>query len=561
MFSRKTVIIGAAMIGASLLPTAAFAADDDIAAQVAALLEKSYPAEGPGAAIIVTDNGDVVYSGGQGLANVEAGTPISPDTVFRLASISKQFAAATVLRLAEQGKLSLGDPLSKFLPDYPAPGADVTVRQLLNHTSGIQSYTGIAGWMTEANTSQVMTTNELIAEFSDLPANFPAGQAFLYNNSGYVLLGAIIEKVTGNTWHGAIVDQIARPLGLGSIAGFHDESALPGMATGYSVDNNGAVVVAQKIHADVPHAAGGLRGTVRDLAKWAAALHGGKVIGDASYKMMIAPTVLPDGKTENYGFGIAPSKLRGADAIGHSGGIFGFTTDSIYLPEEDVFVAVFVNSDAPPVGAGTLMTRAAAIAIGRPFAEFTAVDPDLAELADKFGVYRINETDTRTFYERGGKLFTMRSGNSASEIFATDDGTFFYGPDSLTWFRISTDKAGQQVMEMHQNGADEAELAVYEGPIVEDELAIVPRAILETYVGTYTTIAGPMVVTLSDADVLSGKLGGQSPIPLAPLSDTKFKVTAVDATVTFTSEGGAVTGLVIEQGGQQIPGERVSEAD
>ncbi len=160
-----------------------------------------------------------------------------------------------------------------------------------------------------------------------------------------------------------------------------------------------------------------------------------------------------------------------------------------------------------------------------------------------------------------GKLYTMRSGSSAREIFAAGEGRFFYGPDSLTWFDITQTDDGLPAMEMHQDGAHEIELATYDGPIPELAVVDVSRTILASYVGTYTTMAGPMEITITDDDVLMAKLGDQPTIPLAALSDTKFKVTVADATLSFTSEGSAVTGLVIEQGGRLIPGERVADTD
>ncbi len=564
MLSRKSVTIIAALASASLLSSAAYAAPADpaeLAAEVEALLDKSFPDDGPGAAIVVTENGEVIYKGGQGLADVEAGTPITPDTVFRFASISKQFASATMLQLIQEGKLQLDDPLSKFFPDYPEPGASATVRQLLNHTSGIQSYTGIAGWMVEENTAKAFTTDELIDEFKDKEANFNPGEAFAYNNSGYILVGAIIEKVTGKSWDQAVVDRISKPLGLSTIAGFGDEATVPKMAKGYTSAEDGSIKLAQKVHMSVPGAAGALRGTVLDLAGWADALHGGKVLSQAYYEAMIAPTALPEGKSEDYGFGIAPSEIRGQKAIGHSGGIYGFSTDSTYLPEEGIFVAVFVNSDSSDIGAGLLMRKVAALAIDEAYPEFTQVDPDMEALEPLFGVYAVGENGTRKFYARDGKIYTQRSGGGESEIFSAGDNRFFYGPGSLTWFQMSSAEDGSPTMEMHQNGAEEIELATYAGPIVEDEVAAVSREILESYVGTYTTMAGPMVITAPNGDVLMAKLGGQPTIPLAAMNETKFKVTVVDATVTFISEDGAVTGLVIEQGGQSIPGERVVETD
>ena len=186
-----------ALCTASLLASAARAVPPSFQDDAEAYLAGAHPADAPGAAVIVVEDGNVVFQQARGLADIDDGTPLTPDTVFRLGSITKQFTAAAIMKLVEEGQISLDDPVSKFLPDYPAPGADATVRQLLNHTSGIQSYTGIPGWMVEENTARPYTTDELIAVFRDEPQQSPPGQAWAYNNSGYVLLGATLERVAG----------------------------------------------------------------------------------------------------------------------------------------------------------------------------------------------------------------------------------------------------------------------------------------------------------------------------------------------------------------------------
>src|SRR5262245_3311190 len=191
-------LYAAAVISAVVLAPVAAAGEIDAPAQ--AIMEAAFPADGPGGAAIVTRNGEVVFGSARGLADIGTGRAIDVDTTFRLGSITKQFTAALVLKLVDQGKLSLDDPLSKFVPGYPEPGGHATVRQLLNHTSGIQSYTAIPGWMVEANTSRAFTTAEMIAEFRDKPAQFEPGTSFAYNNSGYVLLAAVVEVVTGKPW-------------------------------------------------------------------------------------------------------------------------------------------------------------------------------------------------------------------------------------------------------------------------------------------------------------------------------------------------------------------------
>jgi CubicO group peptidase (beta-lactamase class C family) len=552
--TRKILLAaGVALIAAS----PSLAVEEGFAERAQALVDAAYPDDKPGAAVVVTEGGKVIYAGGSGAANVERGVPITADTVFRLGSITKQFAAAALLKLVAEGKLSLDDPLSKFLPDYPAPGSTATVRQLLNHTSGIQSYTGIPGWMNENKTARTYTTAELIAEFSGEPVEFQPGERWNYNNSGYVLVGAVIEAVTGKPWHEVVREKFAVPLGLSTIRYGGDEATTPGFATGYTDNGDGTFMVAQKIDMSVPHAAGGLIGTVGDLARWNQALHHGKVVPETLYREMITPTALPGGKSEPYGYGIGLSDVRGTPAIGHSGGIFGFSTNSIYVPERDLFVAVFVNSDSGVPSSGTAMMRLAAEAIGKPFPVMAEVAFDPASIEDAYGVYRIEGGEaTRAFYRRDGQLFTRREGGQESRIYFAGDNRFFYGADSLTWFELVRGDDGYAML-MHHDGVDQAERAVRTGPIPAEAATVaVDPQVLASYVGSYTSPIAPIVVALADGGALTLKFAAQPATPLRAIGEADFTAVGVDATVNFRTEGGKVTGLVIRQGGRDLPASR-----
>ncbi len=549
---KASLLAGVALALSMAAPVAALPAD--FQARADALVKSAYPAAGPGAAIIVTDDGRTVYAAGQGLADVAAKQAIAPATVFRLGSITKQFSAAIILQLAAEGKLSLDDKVAKFLPDFPRPGADATVAQLLNHTVGIQSYTGVPGWMVEANTNKPYSTEQMIALFKDLPAPSKPGEKWDYNNSGYVLVGAVIEKVTGIPWHQAVEERIARPLGLATIRYGVTESEMPAMAAGYTMAD-GKVAPAMKIHMSVPHAAGALIGSVEDLAKWNAALHHGKVVPDPFYARMIARTALPDGSSDDYGFGIANRKLRGCAAIGHGGGIFGFTTDSIYLPREDLFVAVFTNSDQPATNPGKLMMQLAALAIDDPFPTFVKAPLDARKIAPWIGVYALKDGERRVFL-RDGKLFTQRTGGGELEAHASRDGRYFY-PASLSWFELTRGTGGVATMAMYQEGSATPELATRTGPIPpEPEAANVPRATLQSYVGTYSSPIGKFTIALPPEGPMTAQLTGQPPIRIQPISATEFRTIGVDARILFQVEGGKAVGLVLKQGGRELPAKR-----
>lgn len=527
------------------------AVEPDFAAKADAIFDAAYRSTGPGAAVIVTEHGKVVYEGASGLADIAKAKPITADTVFRMGSLTKQFAAAVVLQLVAEGKLSLDDPLTKFVPGYPADkGGKATVRQLLNHTSGIQSYTGIPGWMAGDKPARAFTTAEMIAEFRDLPLEFQPGEKWNYNNSGYVLVGAVIEAVTGKPWWHAVDARIVKPLGLTSIRYGADEAQMPAFAVGYSAAGEGRFDPSRKIDMSVPHAAGGLIGTVGDFARWSYALHHGKVVRPDLYAEMIAPTKLADGTLHPYGFGIGGSTLQGLDVLTHSGGIFGFATNALYIPERDVVVAVFTNADSGIQSSGMPMLRLAAEAIGKPFRNFTAIEPDLAALAPMMGVYAIEGGDsTRLLHERGGKLYTRRSGGSDSEVFAAGGNRFFYGPDSLNWFEL-VPEGDSYAMMMHQNGAETAERARRTGGV--PEMPTVLPEILATYVGSYTSAIAPIAVKLGDDGSLAMAFGPQGFNALQPLSESEFAIAGVDARVEFVREGGKVTGMILRQGGREL---------
>ncbi len=542
-----------------ILSAPAYAVAPDYRVKAEAIVDAAYSDGGPGAAAIVTEDGKVIYVGASGMADIAGGKPITADTVFRLGSITKQFAAAVVLQLVEEGKLSLDDPLSKFVPDYPEPGAHATVRQLLNHTSGIKSYTGIPGWMVSDKVSTRHTTAEMIDEFRDEPVDFLPGEKWSYNNSGYVLVGAVIEAVTGNPWWQAIDERIVKPLGLTSIRYGVDEDGVPAFATGYTPVANETFETSRAIDMSVPHAAGALIGTVGDLAKWSNALHHGKVVSEPLYAEMISPAKLNDGTTFPYGYGLAPTTLQGLPAVTHSGGIFGFATNAIYVPERDLFVAVFTNADGGIQPAGTPMLRLAAEAIGRPFPTFTATTPDLTAIEPMLGVYAIEGGDaTRLFQFRDGKLYTRRSGAGDSEVFAAGGNRFFYGPDSLNWFEIVPEENGYAML-MHQNGEEKPERALRTGPVPETASINVPREILETYAGAYTSAVAPITVAVNDEGQLTLAFGPQPATGLVAAGDARFAAIGVDAEVEFVRAGGKITGLVIRQGGQELQAERASD--
>ena len=247
--------------------------------------------------------------------------PLKPGDVFRIGSVTKQFAAAGLLTLVDAGKVSLDDPLSKFLPDYPN-AANITVEQLLNHTSGIKSYTDIPGVM-DGPIQRDLTTAQLVDNFKDETPAFAPGEAWAYNNSGYVLVGAVIEAASGQPWHDYLEQVLFKPLGMKDTGYGADPEAIAHQVKGYTTGDQ-APAAPLNLSMTQPHAAGALVSTVDDLARWNRALHEGRVLKPDTYARMITPT--GKAKDVGYAYGFQTSSVRGAPTLQHGGGIPGFTS-------------------------------------------------------------------------------------------------------------------------------------------------------------------------------------------------------------------------------------------
>ena len=307
------------------------------------------PGRSPGAAVLVSRDGRVLFEGGYGYASIENQVKVTPATKFRIGSITKQFTAAAILRLQEQGKLSVTDPLSKFIPDFPK-GETITLHHLLTHTSGLHSYTNKPDFLPTVTVP--IKSEELIQSFKNDPPDFAPGTRFAYCNSGYFLLGHVIEKVSGQSYADFLKAQFFEPLGMKDTGVHTNDAILDHEATGYSQDG---AVLKKALNWDMSRAgaAGALYSTVGDLARWNDAVFGGKVLSEASLKAAFTPAKVGDAQEppeEGYGYGWTVGKFRGLATIAHGGGLNGFLSSLSRYPAERVNVVVLVNAADPPPG-------------------------------------------------------------------------------------------------------------------------------------------------------------------------------------------------------------------
>lgn len=350
----------------------------------------------PSVSIAISRKGRTIYSKAFGTADLEQRVLATPNTVYLIGSVTKQFTAAAVLALVEDGKLSLDDQMGKFFPEWPAAGRGVTIRQLLNHTSGIKDYTSVPRWLRVM--ALPLPHDSMLALFRDEPMDFAPGTEWRYDNSGYYLLGVIIEKASGRTYAEYVARRLLEPAGLKATRYCTSRSVVPGRTPGYSAGPDGFTNAAP-INVDQAYAAGALCSTPGDLLAWTRALEGGRVIKPESYRMMTTPLPLPGGKDQTYGFGLGIGNWSGHRSVSHNGGINGFNSYLASYPDDSLIVAVVVNVESGE--ADRIGRKVSQWALGIPDEVVKDLSVPEAELARVAGHYAQGETKLEIRAESG----------------------------------------------------------------------------------------------------------------------------------------------------------------
>ena len=292
-----------------------------------------------GATIIVTKAGKTLFRKAYGLADVERRIALKPESVMRLGSLTKQFTAVAIMRLVDESGLAVSDDITKFLPDYPTHGQRITLEHLLHHTSGIKNYTDMPTFKNLID--RKMTVQQMIDFFKHEPLDFKPGSQFSYSNSGYFLLGATIEHVSGMTYASFMAKHLFEPLGMTDTAYEGYERSGAKRVEGYSGKKKAAFMSMTQ-----PYAAGALVSTVEDLAIWDAAISAGELLTSNSWQQVFTPHNLKRRPwNPPYGYGWIVTQFKGNKTFEHGGGIFGFATYPIRIPQDKVYVAVLMNND------------------------------------------------------------------------------------------------------------------------------------------------------------------------------------------------------------------------
>ncbi|MCC6070279.1 serine hydrolase [Massilia sp. GCM10020059] len=552
--SLAVLLLSPASFPAAHAAPATAVAGKTLAERIDAGISGYYKADEPGATVIVTRDGATVFRKAYGVADVGSKQAMDAAMTLRLGSITKQFTAVAILMLAEQGKLALTDEISRFLPDYPTQGKKITIEHLLTHTSGIQSYTGKPSY------SQTMdrdfSVSQMIDSFKNDPMLFAPGERFDYNNSGYFLLGAIIEKVSGQSYAQFLEQRIFTPLGMAHTAYEGKERSKGPRAAGHSKGETG-FGPARPLSMTQPYAAGSLVSSVDDLARWDKAIADGKLLKPASWKKAFTPYKLADGNSTGYGYGWEIGRLNGSERIAHGGGINGFSTYALRVPGKKVFVAVLSNTESGRTHPEMVATKVAAIAIGKPFPDFKAITVAPKVLEQYVGVYKIDDQNTRTIRLEDGKLTMQRTGRERFPLMAYKENGFYFA-DSLATLEFVRNAKGQvtSLRMTHDGGDPVLHARTGEKPLERTAVAIAP-ATFDTYLGRYELEPGFVLEVKRDGDKMLAQGTGQPAIEILPLSDTVFFSKMVDAELHFEKNADGVVQLVLNQGGRKMPGKRL----
>jgi CubicO group peptidase (beta-lactamase class C family) len=520
---------------------------------------------------LVAEKGSVILQKGYGLANMEWQIPNTPDTKFRLGSITKQFTSMVIMQLVSEGKIKLDDKITTYLPDYRKDTGDkVTVRNLLTHTSGIPSYTSIPGFF-QNQSRDPYAVSDFVKKYTMGDLEFEPGSKYVYDNSGYFLLGAIIERVSGKSYEKNLQERIFDPLGMKDSGYDHSNTVIAHRASGY-VLTPGGYENAPYLDMTIPFAAGSLYSTVADLYKWDRALYTDKLLSPELKKAVFTPNL------NDYAFGwvVRKSKLDNqaeVNMVMHGGGINGFNTTINRFPDTQDLIVLLDNTSR----GDKLDDLARGIAdilhdVEPPQPRISLVDELMKTLEHGVGLqavarYRELKEKSRAQYDfrepelnrLGYQLLQRGRVDDAIQIFQLNVQEYpnswnvydslgeAYAAHGDRDLAIKTYKKSIELNPKNTNGVDALKR-------LEQPAVTVDTATLEKYVGTYSLAPGFNLAITREGNKLFAQATGQPRVELAADSLTEFHILAVQASISFAPDGSALT---LHQGGRDVAAKRI----
>lgn len=500
-----------------------------------------------GVSALVAKNGKVIYRKAFGKANLELDVNMTPKNVFQVGSITKQFTAVGILMLLEEGKLSLEDDITKFIPDYPTNEKKITVHHLLTHTSGIKSYTSMQKF------SKVMTVDKsplkFINFFKNEPMDFEPGEKYKYNNSGYFILGYIIEKASGMSYQKFIQERIFDKINMTSSYYGSHRQLIKNRASGYQ--KRGEFSNAQYISLKLPYAAGSIMSTVDDMLKWQNAISTNVFVKKETLNKAYTNYTLNNGDNINYGYGWSINEINDVQTIEHGGAIPGYLSMGVYVPSKNIYVIVFSNCGCKSPTNSAL--EIAALAMDKPkFKEGNDIQLSTEQLKKWTGAYQFDNDVVRYITFKNNQLYSKREGSGeAFEIYPTSKNTFVFKEGFIS-YNFST-KNGKKVA-LFKNRINKVKgVFVNKKPSKEKKIIKVESNVLKSYEGVYELQPGFNLTIESKEGKLYAQATGQSQFELFAESEAKFFLKVVKASVEFyKNEKGEVNALTLFQGGRAM---------
>jgi CubicO group peptidase (beta-lactamase class C family) len=516
------------------------------------LLSKQFNANESGATALVARKGQIIYKKAFGMANMELNVPMQADNVFRIGSITKQFTAVAILQLAEQGKLNLQDDITRFLPDYPTQGAKITIEHLLTHTSGIQNYTNIKDTISRSTAD--FTPAKMVDYFKGLQLRFAPGSRWEYSNSGYFILGYIIEKVSGQPYASYLEEHFFKPIGMTNSRYGSDLQLVKNRVDGYTKGDKG-FENSPYISMTQPYAAGAIQSTVEDLFKWQQAVHSGKLLKKESLEKALTRYKLTDGSTTSYGYGWRLGNLYESPTIWHGGLINGFITMAMYLPKEDIFVAVFSNCECNSPEGTT--SKLAALAMGRPL-EYKAITLAASDLNNYTGVYENEAKQQRIITAAESGLFVQANRGPKSLVKPYQKDKFYNDKDAMQTIAFIRNAKGNIEKLITESMRGNEVWIRTDKPIPSADGIKVDEQLLEKYVGQYQVTPEFTFQITKEGGKLFLQAKGQEKLEIFAETETRFFLKVNDAQLEFVrDDSGNVVKAIMNQGGRKADAKKV----
>ncbi len=535
--------------------------------------------------VLVSDQGKVIYKKGFGMANMEWNIHNQPNTKHRLGSITKQFTAMLILQLVAEGKLDLQAPITKYLPDYPKASGDIiTSHHLLTHTSGIPNYTSFPKFM-EDESRNPYTPEEFVKKFDEKKLDFIPGKKFSYSNSGYFLLGVLVEKLSGKSYEQMLQDKILTPLNMKDTGYDNYGDILKNRATGYE-KSGGDYVNSSYLDMSIPYAAGSMYSTVEDLYKWDQALYTTKILPKEYMTLCFKPYIPAFGNSHYaYGWGVGYTKIgKSTDsiyAIGHGGGINGFNTNISRTTSNNSLIVLLNNTGRAPLNDMTNAIRSIMHGKEYDMPKKSVADVVLAVIEDKgidAGILQYNSikgSESYSLSERemnaiGYQLMSSDKLEEANKVFQLITKEFPKSSNAYDSYGESLMKLGKNDLAIknyrksvilnpnNQNGIDSLKKL---GDDVDDLVkeVEVSNAVLETYIGKYELQPGFVLNITREGNQLRSQATGQPIIDIFPKSENEFYLKVVDAQLAFNkNDAGDIDSVTLFQGGREMNGKKIN---